>query len=80
MNINTDFPCENRAKSFNEALQRPTFVKTNDLYEKYYKEMGFKHFKLEGRTYPFNDLIENYCYFFVKPEYKEQVIEYAKKG
>ena len=39
----------------------------------YYK-MGFKYFKLEGRTIPSFDLLCQYLYYFVKPEYYWEIL------
>ena len=42
------------------------------LLEKYVP-MGFRHFKIEGRTlHPLN-VIESYVYYMTKPEYKDLV-------
>ena len=35
--------------------------------------MGFREFKLEGRSAPDVDMLETYIYYFVKPEMKNKV-------
>ena len=51
--------------------------KNNLTYEQIktiYEPMGFKYFKLEGRTLPPIELLCNYVKFMVKPEYYWEVI------
>ena len=59
--------------SFNEAFGRPTFIKVNDLYNKYYQELGFTHFKLEGRTLSYTENLQNYLYYLIQPQYYDTV-------
>ena len=44
-----------------------------EIYEKY-APMGFKHFKLEGRTLPDIEIACNYVKYLVKPEYQYLVL------
>lgn len=46
-----------------------TQISQKDIIEKYVPA-GFVNFKLEGRTIPNVELIENYCKYFIKDEYK----------
>lgn len=62
------------ASSFCEAIARPTFIKVNDLYEKYYKELGFSHFKIEGRSLSYSEHLLNYLYYLILPQYHEYVM------
>ena len=39
-----------------------------------YEPMGFKHFKIEGRTWDQFALAITYCYYMIKPEYKDYVL------
>ena len=41
---------------------------------KNYEPLGFKHFKLEGRTLSDLEVAANYIKYMVKPEYKEYVL------
>lgn len=48
------------------------YVSPEDIWEKYVP-MGFKHFKLEGRTDSISNVIEVYCHYLIKPEYQGKV-------
>jgi len=48
------------------------YVSPDDIWEKYVP-MGFKHFKLEGRTDSIFNVIEVYCHYLIKPEYQGKV-------
>ena len=49
----------------------PTHVSPDDIWEKYLP-MGFEQFKLEGRTAGRIFLTENYLYYMVKPECRDE--------
>lgn len=66
-----DFPCSAHTDCFFDALKFPTVIKLEDLYSTY-ADMGFRHFKIEGRTNNIIDVLESYLYYMVKPEYKDQ--------
>ena len=71
--VMNDFPCNVKKKSFFEALEDfDTVIKVEDLYT-IYVDMGFKHFKIEGRTDHIIDVIESYIYYMVKPEYHNKI-------
>ena len=42
-----------------------------------YSKMGFRYFKLEGRTLPSGAMFANYLYYMIKPEYHPAVMEMA---
>lgn len=46
-----------------------TYVSPEDIWEKYVP-MGFTNFKLEGRTANFFYMLEVYCHYLVRPEYR----------
>lgn len=46
---------------------RKRFIKVEDLYGKY-KDAGYQHFKIEGRTNSIFDVFESYLYYMVRPE------------
>ena len=46
-------------------------ITPKDIYEKYVP-MGFKNFKIEGRSLPYFSVLESYIYYLVKPEYKDE--------
>lgn len=49
----------------------PTYISPDAIWEKYVP-MGFKHFKIEGRTANLFSLIDTYCHYFMKPEYRDE--------
>ena len=51
---------------------RKSFIKREDLYGKY-KDAGYRHFKIEGRTNSTYDVLESYLYYMVKPENIDRV-------
>ena len=67
-----NFSCADEQNSFIDVLTKyKTVMKTNDI-EKLIN-MGFKNFKIEGRTNHNADVIESYVYYMVQPEYKDKV-------
>lgn len=59
------------SNSLYEYRKYPTFVSPEDIWEKYVP-MGFQNFKLEGRTANLFLLIDTYCYYFAKPEHRDE--------
>ena len=49
-----------------------TYVSPEDIWEKYVP-MGFKNFKIEGRTDHLFVVIEAYCHYMIKPEFQGKV-------
>ena len=43
-------------------------ISPEEIYTKYYN-LGFSNFKLEGRTLTDKEVILNYAYYMIKPEY-----------
>ena len=64
--------CPTYRRGFYDILEFPSVIKVDDLYGKY-TDMGFSHFKIEGRTMPIAQVMESYIYYLVKPEYQNQV-------
>lgn len=64
--------CPTADRSFYEALDFPTVIKKNDLYNIYTK-MGFNNFKIEGRLVHLIDVIESYIYYLIKSEYADKI-------
>lgn len=64
--------CEHGEKNtLYKIMSFPTYVSPDDIFEKYVP-MGFRNFKIEGRTgYLFN-LIECYCHWLMKPEKRDE--------
>ncbi len=70
--ISEDFPCEAIQKNFLETTDLATHIKPDDIYGRY-SEMGFEHFKIEGRAmHPLN-VLESLVYYMAKPEHKDMV-------
>ncbi len=66
------FECPALEKTFLETLEYSTHVPPENVFGKY-AEMGFEHFKIEGRAmHPLN-VIESIVYYMAKPEYKDLV-------
>ena len=66
-------PCKYVGDDFYTALaNRKSILKVDEIYG-FYKESGFRHFKIEGRTTNTFDVLESYMYYMVKPEYKDHV-------
>jgi collagenase-like PrtC family protease len=74
----TNAPCTNNPKNgvmsnfYYTMDKRKNFVKVEDIYGKF-KDAGFKHFKIDGRQLSQYDVLESYCYYMVKPEYRDRV-------
>lgn len=49
----------------------PTHISPDAIWEKYVP-MGFCNFKIEGRTANIFLLIDTYCYYLCKPEYRDE--------
>ena len=67
----TDFSCEWENADWVKIRDSGNIIKAEDLCK--YISMGFKHFKLEGRNKHPSTVIESYLYYFVKPEFVEQL-------
>ncbi len=66
------FTCEAISRNFLETIEFSTHVTPENVFGKY-AEMGFEHFKIEGRTiHPLN-VIESYSYYLAKPEHRDDV-------
>lgn len=46
-------------------------ISPDDIWEKYVP-MGFRHFKIEGRTATILNMIETYMYYMIKPECRDE--------
>ena len=67
------FPgCRAINRDFYEFMENKSFVTVEDLYGRYARA-GFRHFKLDGRTYTDADVIESYIYYMVRPQMADRV-------
>lgn len=67
------FPCDHQDLSFfDHAPDHPVFL-TNEEISQMSNDYGISYFKIVGRGIPFETILESYCYYLIKPEYREQV-------
>ena len=66
------FECACMMRNLYQTVNSPLHVSPVDIYEKYVP-MGFCNFKIEGRSVPDVNILENYVYYMVKPELKDEV-------
>lgn len=57
--------------NFYKALEFSTVIKNNEL--QLYNDMGINNYKIEGRLSENIYVIESYLYYFIKPEYQNEV-------
>ena len=72
INVVPSLTCNFAGLHIYNTLGNSTHISPDAIYEKY-APMGFKHFKLEGRTNADVAVLENYVYYMVKPEYRDLV-------
>lgn len=66
-------PCQFIGDDFWTAMNnRKNTLKVEEIYG-FYRENGFKHFKIEGRTTNDFDVLESYMYYMIKPEFRDHV-------
>lgn len=62
--------CDNINRNFDEIKKNRSFITTEALYGRYH-EAGFCNFKLDGRGFRREKLLESFVYFLVKPEHRD---------
>lgn len=67
-----DFECPFMSRDIYDITELPTFISPEAIQEKYVP-MGFREFKLEGRSAPDINMLETYMYYFAKPETRDKV-------
>lgn len=75
---NSKFSCPHNAGGFDEVMKRQHSITRQMLNEKFVPG-GFKHFKLDGRTFPPEKLVDSLMYFMVRPEFRDKVKGIIKK-
>ena len=66
-------PCEYIGDDFWTAMSnRRNTLKVEEIYG-FYRENGFKHFKIEGITTNDFDVLESYMYYMIRPECRDSV-------
>lgn len=63
--------CAGMGRNAFEIRKLSNHVTPDDIWEKYVP-MGFENFKIEGRTAGNMFLIENYMYYMIKPEFRDE--------
>ena len=64
--------CECMFNPFYKALTNKNSLTIDEIYNTYFS-LGFEHFKIEGRTAYYQDLIEILVYYMVKPEFQMEI-------
>ena len=70
-NVGRLIKCRCRERTLYEIKDLSTHISPDAIWEKYVP-MGFEQFKLEGRTAGNLYLIDNYMYYMVKPECRDE--------
>lgn len=75
----SEFPaCTYINQPLEKQMKKRGFITREQVYGKYY-EAGFCHFKLDGRAFSEEKVLESYLYYLVKPEHydvmKEAIIK-----
>lgn len=65
------FHCECMRKTLYETVNSPLHISPDMIYGKYVP-MGYENFKIEGRSVPDVNVLENYVYYMIKPEYRDE--------
>ncbi len=68
------FPCDNIKRTFQQIQENKSFISPDMIYDKYLKA-GFHNFKLDGRGFKKEKVLESFAYYFAKPEYRALVRE-----
>lgn len=66
-----DWECNDGASDFYSSFENDTFVTLENMEK--LKEMGFRHFKIQGRYGHPAEILEYYVYYMVKPEYRDKI-------
>ena len=66
------FECDAQGRLFHEAMMSPLFISLDNI-KNIYAPLGFRNFKIEGRTTPKEDMIEILTYYMIKPEYQLEI-------
>ena len=63
------FECPCMLKTLYQTTDSPLHISPENVRK--YAEMGIQNFKIEGRSVPDVNILENYVYYMIKPEYKD---------
>lgn len=67
-----DFYCEQMKRHLYDTVQYSTHITPESIYNRYVP-MGYENFKIEGRSVPDINVLENYVYYMAKPEHRDRV-------
>ncbi len=65
------FECPCMLKSLYQTTDSPLHISPEQIYGEY-SDMGFCNFKIEGRSVPDINVLENYVYYMVRPEWRNE--------
>lgn len=75
----TQFPtCPFVQHSFSELMTKENFI-TREMIDNVYGPKGFKHFKLDGRSFQPEKLVDSLMYYMVRPDFREKMKAIIKK-
>ena len=63
--------CNCMQRTIFEIKNLRTHISPDDIWEKYIP-MGFEQFKIEGRSFDMFNLMENYMYYMIRPEVRDE--------
>ncbi|MBQ5317053.1 MAG: hypothetical protein J6I96_05825 [Oscillospiraceae bacterium] len=66
------FECECMLKNLYQTTGSPLHISPDAVYGRY-ADMGYRNFKIEGRSVPDINVLENYMYYMIRPEYRDEV-------
>ena len=75
---NPQINCPHVNATFEDIMQREHSITRKRMQEQFIPG-GFKHYKLDGRSFPPEKLVDSLLHFMVLPEYKDKVKEIIKK-
>lgn len=75
---NSKFKCPYIGATFEDIMKREHSITREMMNEKFIPG-GIRHFKLDGRAFAAEKLVDSILYFMVKPEYRSKVKEIIKK-
>lgn len=70
--------CQYISASFEDIMKREHSI-TRQLMNEKFVPGGFKHFKLDGRAFGAEKLVDSLLYFMVKPEFRDKLKDIIKK-
>ncbi|MGN0643060.1 MAG: hypothetical protein ACI4JJ_07920 [Huintestinicola sp.] len=66
------FICECMSKNLYQTVDSPVHISPEAIYGRYVP-MGYSNFKIEGRSVPDVNVLENFIYYMVKPEFRDEI-------